>query len=115
MVEMTSDNLRRALAAADIDTETDQNYDIIKGRDTIQDEDFEENITFIGNILGEDKPMIIQVFNAFHEGGLTFSAEDKNNAGVECQFYGYLMYMTIRSRRSSRRLQSTVPRQRQPP
>ncbi len=90
LVEMTSDNLRRALAAADIDTETDQNYDIIKGRDTIQDEDFEENITFIGNILGEDKPMIIQVFNAFHEGGLTFSAEDKNNAGVECQFYGYL-------------------------
>ena len=90
LVEMTSDNLRRALAAADIDTETDTNYDIIKGRDTIQDEDFEENITFIGNILGEDKPMIIQVFNAFHEGGLTFSAEDKNNAGVECQFYGYL-------------------------
>ncbi len=90
LVEMTAENLRRALGAADIDTESNESYDIIKGRDTIQDEDFEENITFIGNILGEDKPMIIQVFNAFHEGGLTFSAEDKNNAGVECQFYGYL-------------------------
>lgn len=90
LVEMTAENLRRALGAADIDTESNESYDIIKGRDTIQDEDFEENITFIGNLLGEDKPMIIQVFNAFHEGGLTFSAEDKNNAGVECQFYGYL-------------------------
>lgn len=90
LVEMTAETLRRALGAADIDTESNESYDIIKGRDTIQDEDFEENITFIGNILGEDKPMIIQVFNAFHEGGLTFSAEDKNNAGVECQFYGYL-------------------------
>lgn len=90
LVEMTAENLRRALGAADIDTESNESYDIIKGRDTIQDEDFEENITFIGNILGETEPLIIQVFNAFHEGGLTFSAEDKNNAGVECQFYGYL-------------------------
>lgn len=90
LVEMTAENLRRALGAADIDTESNESYDIIKGRDTIQDEDFEENITFIGNILGEAEPLIIQVFNAFHEGGLTFSAEDKNNAGVECQFYGYL-------------------------
>jgi len=90
LVEMTSDNLKRALGAADIDATTTPGYDRITGRDTIQDSDYEENITFIGNILGEEEPLIIQVFNAFHEGGLTFSAEDKNNAGVECQFYGYL-------------------------
>jgi hypothetical protein len=90
LVEMTSDNLKRALAVADVKDSEVEGYEEITGRDTIQDADFEENITFIGNILGEDKPIIIQVFNAFHEGGLTITAEDKNNATVECQFYGYL-------------------------
>lgn len=90
LVEMTSSTLRRALGAGDIDTQSNPDYDVIKGRDTIYDEDYGENVTWIGNILGESNPIMIQVFNAFHEGGLTFSAEDKNNAGVECQFYGYL-------------------------
>ena len=90
LVEMTSDNLKRALAVADVKDSEVEGYEEITGRDTIQDTDYEENITFIGNILGEDDPIIIQVFNAFHEGGLTITAEDKNNATVECQFYGYL-------------------------
>lgn len=90
LVEMTSDNLKRTLAVADVKNSEVEGYEEITGRDTIQDADYEENITFIGNILGEDNPIIIQVFNAFHEGGLTITAEDKNNATVECQFYGYL-------------------------
>ena len=90
LVEMTSDNLKRALAVADVKDSEVEGYEEITGRDTIQGTDYEENITFIGNILGEDAPIIIQVFNAFHEGGLTITAEDKNNATVECQFYGYL-------------------------
>lgn len=89
-VEMTSANLKTALGAADVAASTDATgYDEITGRDTIKDADYIENITYIGNILGEDKPIMIQVFNAFHEGGLTITSEDKNNAAVECQFFGY--------------------------
>lgn len=90
LVEITSANLKLALGVADIKASTDApGYDEITGRDTIDETDYIENITYIGNILGEDKPIMIQVFNAFHEGGLTITNEDKNNAAVECQFYGY--------------------------
>lgn len=90
LVEITTDNLKLALGVGDSAASSDATgYDEITGRDTILDSDYVDNITYIGNILGEDKPIMIQVFNAFHEGGLTITNEDKNNASVECQFYGY--------------------------
>lgn len=91
LVEMTTQTLKLALGVGDsAASSTATGYDEITARDTITDNDYTTNITFIGNILGEDNPIIIQVFNAFHEGGLTITNEDKNNAAVECQFYGYL-------------------------
>ena len=89
LVEITADNLKLALGVGDSAASSVTGYTEIKGRDTIKDTDFVTNITFIGNILGSNTPIIIQLFNAFHEGGLTITAADKNNAGVECQFYGY--------------------------
>ncbi len=91
LVEMTTQTLKLALGVGDsAASSTATGYDEVTARDTITDNDYTTNITFIGNILGEDDPIIIQVFNAFHEGGLTITNEDKNNAAVECQFYGYL-------------------------
>ncbi len=89
LVEMTSDNIKRALGVGNISTGTPSGYDKIQGRDTIETTDYILNVTFVGNILGETDPIIIQVFNAFNESGLTITNEDKNNAAVECQFYGY--------------------------
>ncbi len=89
LVEMTSDNIKRALGVGNISTGTPSGYDKIQGRDTIETTDYISNVTFVGNILGETDPIIIQVFNAFNESGLTITNEDKNNAAVECQFYGY--------------------------
>lgn len=89
LVEITADNLKLALGVGDSATSSVTGYTEITGRDTIKDTDFVTNITFIGNILGSNTPIIIQVFNAFREGGLTITAADKNNVGVECQFYGY--------------------------
>lgn len=91
LVEMTTENLKLGLGVGDSAASTAATgYDEITGRDTIRDSDYISNITYVGNILGEDEPIIIQIFNAFHEGGLTITNEDKNNASVECQFYGYL-------------------------
>lgn len=89
LVEMTSDNIKRALGVGNISTGTPSGYDKIQGRDTIETTDYISNVTFVGNILGETDPIIIQVFNAFNESGLTITNEDKNNAAVGCQFYGY--------------------------
>lgn len=89
LVEMSSANLKRALSVGTIATGTPSGYDKITGRDTIETTDYISNVTFVGNILGEADPIIIQVFNAFNESGLTITNEDKNNAAVECQFYGY--------------------------
>lgn len=89
LVEMTSDNIKRALGVGNISTGAPSGYDKIQGRDTIETTDYISNVTFVGNILGETDPIIIQVFNAFNESGLTITNEDKNNAAVECKFYGY--------------------------
>ena len=89
LVEITADTLKLALGVADDGTSSATGYSEITGRDTIKESDYIENITYVGNILGENEPIIIQVYNAFHEGGLTITNEDKSNAGVECQFFGY--------------------------
>ena len=65
-------------------------YDVITGRDVILDSDYIQNITWVGCLLGEDKPCIIQVFNGFNENGLTLAIADKDNGKVEAQFYGNL-------------------------
>jgi hypothetical protein len=89
LIEITEDTLKMALGVGDSAASNVTGYNEITGRDTIKDEDFIENITFLGNILGTNQPIILQVINAFHEGGLTITAADKNNVGVECQFFGY--------------------------
>jgi hypothetical protein len=89
LVEMTPDNLKLALGVGDSAASSVTGYTEVKGRDTIKDTDYVTSIAFVGNILGSDTPVIIVIRNAFHEGGLTITAADKNNAGVECQFYGY--------------------------
>lgn len=91
LAEMTSDNLISVLGAAEKSTETNvTGYDKITGRNTILPKDYIGNITWIGNLIGEDNPIIIQIFNGFNENGLTLTVEDKNNSTAEAQFYGNL-------------------------
>lgn len=89
LVEITPDNLKLALGVGDSAASTHTGYTEVTGRDTIYTTDYVTNIAFVGNVLGSNTPIIIVIENAFHEGGLTITAADKNNAGVECQFYGY--------------------------
>ena len=86
--EITTETLIRALGVADSETVTD-GYDKITGRDVILDKDHIENITWVGCLLGEDKPIIIQVYNALNEDGLTLAVADKDNGKTEVKFFGY--------------------------
>lgn len=91
VAEITEDVLKMALGAADSASSTENNaYNKIEGRGYVLDSDYIENITWIGSLLGENKPVIIQIFNAYSENGLTMAVADKGQAKVELQFYGYL-------------------------
>ncbi len=91
LAEMTTDNLMLGIGVADKDTdEKITGYDVITGRDVILDEDYVENITWVGCLLGESKPCIIQIFNGFNESGLTLAVADKDNGKIEAQFYANL-------------------------
>lgn len=91
-VDVTSDILIAAIGAASL-SDSDNvpgGYDCIKGKYEIDDEnDFIENITWIGNLVGSEQPIIIQIYNAFDEDGLSFKVADKDNGKVDLTFYGY--------------------------
>lgn len=89
LAEMTKDTFCLALGVAKVTENAVEGYDKIEGKDTILDTDYIENITWIGNLLGEDKPCIIQIYNGFNESGATLAVADKDNGKFEAQFYGY--------------------------
>lgn len=90
LAEITEDVMKMALGSADSDTANENSdYDKIVGRTYVLDNDYMENITWIGTLLGEDKPIAIQIYNAYAENGLSMSVADKGQASIELQFYGY--------------------------
>lgn len=89
VAEVTEGNIRKALGASEVDEETLTGYHGITGRSYVLDSDYCKNITWIGCLLGKDKPVIIQIFNGLNEGGLTMGVADKDNGKFDVQFYGY--------------------------
>jgi hypothetical protein len=89
LIEITEDNLKNGLGLAEVEENAIDGYDKITGKDTVLDSDFIENITWVGNLLGESKPCIIQIYNGLNESGLTIAIADKDNGKFDAQFYGY--------------------------
>lgn len=84
-IEMTKEILKAALIA-DIDTETDPNYDIITGKIKISDSDYIKNLAWVGTISGSEKPVIIVVYNALCLDGLSLKPQDSKDNTVEVTF-----------------------------
>lgn len=89
MKELTKYVLQMALAAGNIDTATNADYDIIDADTDIALTDYIDNITWVGKLSGTNDPVVIQVFNALSTGGLTLQTQDKNEAVVELTFAGH--------------------------
>ena len=89
VIETTVDTMKLALASVTTDATTTANYTEIEGSANISDNDYIENITWIGHISGYVDPVIIQVYNALNEGGLTYAVTDKGQGKIALQFYGY--------------------------
>lgn len=89
LLETTQDTLKLSLGIAEVDSVSNGTYHIIKGKSSIEDSDYIDNITYIGTITGSNEPVIIQVFNALSTDGLDLKTEDKKEAVLGVTVYGH--------------------------
>lgn len=89
VLEVTLDGLKTALAASEVDTTTNEDYDILKAKNYIELTDYIDNITFVGKKSGTVDPIIIQVYNALNTAGVTLTTADKGEAVIAMEFQGH--------------------------
>jgi len=88
MKEISQEVLKTSLVSGKIEEGT-AGYKKITANNYIELDDYIDNITWVGKLSGEEKPVIIQVFNAINTNGLTLQAQDKNEAVVALTFAGH--------------------------
>lgn len=88
--EMTAENLKLALAAADTDAaELEEKYDITTARLEVKDTDYLDNFCFIGTINGQDTPVIIEMKNVLNMSGLNLTVADKSTGSVSLELQAH--------------------------
>lgn len=87
LLEQTAENMKLALAAADI-TDNTALGKTISPRESIESGDYYDNICWFGTVKGSDLPMCIEIKNAINETGLNFTAADKAKGTIECEIHG---------------------------
>src|SRR5690625_2112278 len=87
--ELTVNNLKDAIAAADIEENAIEGYDKIVPRANIQLEDYLENIAYVGRLSNNKKPVIIILKNALSVEGLELSTEDNDEAVIPITFNAF--------------------------
>lgn len=89
VLEINKETLAKGLTATNaVDESTTEGYAIITAKNYIELTDYIENITFIGKISGQEKPVIIQIYNALNVEGLTLQTKDKDEAVISLNFVG---------------------------
>lgn len=89
VLEITTDTLAMALASTEVDSTTNEKYDIIKANNVIELDDYIDNITWVGTLSGSEEPVIIQVLNVLNMGGLSLQTQMKNEAVTALNFTGH--------------------------
>lgn len=89
IMEITPETLALSLGAADVVDFRDGEYQRITARDNVEDTDYIENIAWIGNLSGSQKPVIIIVKNPLSIDGITLTPQDKNEAKLAITAYGH--------------------------
>lgn len=89
MLEVTKQTVALALGSATITTMTGTApYNKIVGNNGLSSGDF-NNITWCGCLLGETKPMLIQIDNALCTNGLNLSMTDGEEGKIALEFHGF--------------------------
>lgn len=89
VLEIKKDTIAAALCASEVDESTNTSHSIIAAKNSIELDDYIDNITWVGTLSGSDEPVIIQVFNAINTDGLKIATKDKDQAVVAMTFYGH--------------------------
>lgn len=88
--EITANNIALALGAVKSeDAEAPTGYKKITGKKDFEQSDYQDNITWIGKLKGNDKPVVIVIKNALSLNGLSLSVADKNEATVPITLTGH--------------------------
>jgi len=88
--EVTAESIKLALGAADSEASTaPANYTKISGRMEIKDEDYLDNLTWVGRLSGSNDPVIIVVKNALCLNGLSISFADKTEGLIPVTITGH--------------------------
>lgn len=87
--EFTPDSIKLALAAAKIKDNETAAYTEIEPKMTLENDDYIDNITFIGRLTGSEKPVIIQIYNAFNTNEVSVQPQDGNEGNVQLIMSGH--------------------------
>ena len=89
MLEVSKATVQLALGSATITTMTGTApYNKIVGNNGLSSGNF-NNITWCGCLLGEEKPMLIQVDNALCTNGLNLTVQDGEEGKISLEFHGF--------------------------
>ena len=89
LLEVTTEILKMALISADVDSDTNANYDIITGRTEILESDYISNIALVGTISGTGVPVVVVLENVLSDGGLSMKTEDDNDNVLPVEFIAH--------------------------
>lgn len=89
LMEFTKDTLRMALGATEV-VDGANGYDEIRGKHYIAEEDYLENIAYVGRISGNKEPVIVIIYNALSTEGLELNMEDAAEGILPVTFFGHV-------------------------
>lgn len=89
-LEIKPDLIKKVLGAATQANAVGGKYKKLQGKMNIDPEDYENNITFLGDMAGYDDPVIIQVYNALSTDGLSINPQDKTSSTISTTFKGHV-------------------------
>lgn len=92
LLEQDADICKMCLGAADVsDAESPTGYLRVKPRDTFTDDDYIDNVTWVGRWMGSTDPVIIVIYNALNIQGLNWTMEDKKETITELKFTAHFL------------------------
>ena len=89
VIEIKKETIKTALCASKIVDDSIKGYTHITANNSIELDDYIDNITWVGTLSGSDKPIIIQVKNALNTDGLKLTTKDKDQSVISMTFYGH--------------------------
>lgn len=91
LLEITARNLAMAIAGSNLDTTSDEAYDILTGSDSIKLEEYLDNIAFVGRLGtdGGNKPVIVVVENVLQLDPVSIKTTNKGEVVLALNFTGH--------------------------